>query len=62
MANEKQKSLRLLQPTKNKNYLPLICGILGFFAGAIFSSIVSYIYVNRHEIQNTLAVINTRLC
>ncbi|OTG67801.1 hypothetical protein B9T25_07375 [Acinetobacter sp. ANC 4470] len=60
MANEKQKSLRILQPSKNKNYFPLICGILGFFTGAIFSSIVVYM-LNIHEIKKPLVAINTQL-
>ena len=61
MANEKQKSLRLLRPAKNKNYFPVLYGISGFFTGAIFSLIAVYIYLNHHEIQKPLAVINTQL-
>ena len=60
MANEKQKSLRLLQPTKNIKHLPVLYGISGFFTGTIFSLITVYIYLNHHEIQNPLAVTNTR--
>ena len=59
MANEKQKSLRLLQPTKNIKHLPVLYGISGFFTGTIFSLITVYIYLNHHEIQNPLAVTNT---
>ncbi|KAB0653862.1 hypothetical protein F7P73_04970 [Acinetobacter bohemicus] len=61
MANEKQKSLRLLRPTKNIKHLPVLYGISGFFTGAIFSLIMVYIYLNHHEIQKPLAVINTQL-
>ena len=61
MANEKQKSLRLLRPTKNIKHLPILYGISGFFTGAIFSLITVYIYLNHHEIQKPLAVINTQL-
>ena len=61
MANQKQKSLRLLRPAKNKNYFPVLYGISGFFTGAIFSLIAVYIYLNHHEIQKPLAVINTQL-
>jgi hypothetical protein len=45
MANEKQKSLRLLRPTKNIKHLPVLYGISGFFTGAIFSLITVYIYL-----------------
>jgi len=61
MANEKQKSLRLLRPAKNIKHLPILYGISGFFTGAIFSLITVYIYLNHHEIQKPLAVINTQL-
>ena len=61
MANQKQKSLRLLRPAKNIKHLPILYGISGFFTGAIFSLITVYIYLNHHEIQKPLAVINTQL-
>jgi hypothetical protein len=61
MANKKQKSLRLLRPTKNIKHLPVLYRISGFFTGAIFSLITVYIYLNHHEIQKPLAVINTQL-
>ncbi|WP_445346488.1 hypothetical protein [Acinetobacter bohemicus] len=61
MANGKLKSLRLLRPTKNIKYLPVLYGISGFFTGTIFSLITVYIYLNYHEIQKPLAVINTQL-
>lgn len=54
MANEKQKSLRLLRPTKNIKHLLVLYGISGFFTGAIFSLIMVYIYLNHHEIQKVL--------
>lgn len=59
MANNKQRSLRLLQPVKKRNNLLVWYGVSGFFIGAIFSLITGYIYLNSHEIQKPLAVINT---
>lgn len=59
MANKKQRSLRLLQPVKKRNNLLVWYAVSGFFIGAIFSLITGYIYLNSHEIQKPLAVINT---
>ncbi|OAL79143.1 hypothetical protein AY606_06875 [Acinetobacter sp. SFB] len=46
MANEKQTSLRILKPSKKIHHPAAFYGILGFCTGVIFSSMVSYIYLN----------------
>ncbi|TCB50768.1 hypothetical protein E0H80_08050 [Acinetobacter sp. ANC 4779] len=46
MANEKQTSLKTLKPSKKIHHPAAFYGGLGFCTGVIFSSMVSYIYLN----------------
>lgn len=53
MANEKQTSLRILQPSKKIPHPPASYGILGFCIGVIFSAIVGSVYLH-HFIENKI--------